>query len=131
LRRFLQGKFNGAAFRRTDSDIDYRLRIATVLALRQVGDGSFIEVVEDLANGVYHRQLQPGTEIQAAAKECLPYLQQRKLDAIASNELVRASNANSVGGADILLRPVASTQDLHEAELLRAGESLPAEQVEH
>ncbi len=122
LRRFLKGKFSGRSLRSGDYETDVRLRIATLNALKQVGDASFIDIVRNIANGEGHRVDRMSSEIAAAASECLPYLEQRILNTTASNELVRASSANSVSGQDVLLRPVIGTHEMHETELLRAAE---------
>jgi hypothetical protein len=122
LRRFLKGKFSGRTVSTGAYETDALLRIAILDALKQIGDSSFIEIVKDIANGDGHQVDRMAKEIAAAARECLPYLEQRTLEAAASSELVRASSANSVGSADTLLRPVTGTQEMHETELLRAAE---------
>ena len=115
-------KLNGRPTRFTNSLIDTHLQIATLTALRQVGDSSFTQIVTTLASGTEPVVSRVGPEVVIAASECLPYLEQRKQDIVASNELVRPSRANSVGSADILVRPVVGTLEVHEAELLRAAE---------
>jgi hypothetical protein len=121
LQRFLKGKFS-AKLEAGEYHTDTRLRICTVNALCQIGDSSFIDIVEKLANNEGNGPFSVDADVVAAAQQCLPYLQQRALDAVASSELVRPSHANSVGGPETLLRPVLGTQEMHEAELLRAAE---------
>jgi len=102
---------------------DYLLRLAILKSLQQVGDSSFIDVVSRLAR---YRSRWKDDVISAAARECLPYLKEIVRQQAIGAELLRASEAGIFPGADTLVRPVSSAQDLHEAELPRVAGKLDA-----
>ncbi len=98
------------------------LVIAVLNAYRQVGDSKALPLVAKLAaeQDLSGRPL-PETSIQAAAKECLPFLQQRAEQERASQSLLRAAAAPATP-SEVLLRPAqagASTSD--PQQLLRPG----------
>jgi hypothetical protein len=92
--------------------------IAALKALEQIGDGEALPAVERLAEG---RQRTAGAErVQAAARECLPYLRLRADKARASQTLLRASSASDTP-PKLLLRPAQSRDDAEPEHLLRPG----------
>jgi hypothetical protein len=120
------------------------LRIAILQAMEQVGGAKELTTVEMLARGQFpllpglNRSLtQPGStrsiatwrlrsdahEVQIAAQQCLPFLQARANEQIASSQLLRASSAENTSG-EMLLRPLAATSDAEGDQLLRASQKL-------
>jgi hypothetical protein len=96
--------------------------VAALKALEQVGDVRALAVVENLAKG--RRVTTDPHRVQAAAQDCLPFLQVRCDQQRASQTLLRASTAVGTP-ADILLRPAQGNGATEASELLRAGSSLP------
>lgn len=102
--------------------------LAALKALEQVGDGSALSVVESLATGKI-RTAAP-KRVQAAAQECLPFLQARYAQQQASETLLRASDISKTP-SDTLLRPAQGVVARKDAELLRPGTPQPErEEVE-
>lgn len=99
-----------------------RLRIAVLKALQQVGDGSSLAVVEEMAVG--KGKAAGKSEMQWAAQECLPYLRLRAENQHQTQTLLRASDGNMTP-ADMLLRPASDqpASTLHANELLRVPAS--------
>jgi hypothetical protein len=89
---------------------------AAVKGLEQVGDESFLETVENLANG---RGFGVFDDVKAAADRCLPYLKQRIENDRLSHDLLRAASNGQSYDPDGLLRPAASITPTDPAELLR------------
>ena len=119
LRRFHTGKLRpGSRIRRAEYGFDSQLAVASLAALPQIGDASFVPIVTNLVDPA-NRVVSQRAAI--AAKECLPYLTDLVHKQAACTELLRASHAGAVPGADILVRPVSLTQDLYEAELPRVA----------
>ncbi len=94
-----------------------RLAIALLKGLEQVGDGSSLEVVERLVNGSAHSVEM--LQLQKAAQDCLPFLQSKHSDEIASKQLLRASSETNMSSGD-LLRPVTASNLIESIALLRA-----------
>lgn len=117
--RDIRELFSPAAYRR-----ELYLRIAMLKALEQVGGAQELVVVERLARGVPTLQsaIRIPQEIQEAAKECLPFLQQRVGEQRASAELLRASSEPATS-ENMLLRPVASYSEERPEQLLRASQN--------
>ncbi len=92
------------------------LKLAMLKALEQVGNESFISIVERLANrkSLTKRQRM----IQAAAQECLPYLKLNAGSVTAQRTLLRASTMNDSSTAS-LLRPAGYAPDAPVDQLLR------------
>lgn len=119
----------GRALIRNVGNVEFLL--AALKALEQVGDGRALSVVESLAAGKI------GTadpkRVQAAAQECLPFLQTRNDQQRASQTLLRASCISETPPAT-LLRPAQGAAPMEDAELLRPGISQPeskGEEVRH
>lgn len=96
--------------------------IAALKALEQIGDGSALAVVENLAAGKI-KTADP-KRVQAAAQACLPFLQTRYEQQQASQMLLRASHAFETP-PDTLLRPAQGIVTTEDAELLRPGTPRP------
>jgi hypothetical protein len=91
---------------------------ATLKALEQVGDESFIEWVERLAEGGGYGN---SFTVREAAKECLPALRQRAENDRLSHDLLRASAATASRDPDELLRAAESAGATDSSALLRAS----------
>jgi hypothetical protein len=89
---------------------------AAVKGLEQVGDESFLETLENLANG---HGFGVFDEVKEAAERCLPFLKQRILNERLSHDLLRAASNNQSYDPDDLLRPAASIAPTDPAQLLR------------
>jgi hypothetical protein len=93
------------------------LLVGILAALQQVGDASALPAVRQLAAA------QPASIRERivcdAARDCLPYLQQRARLAQSSQTLLRASSAAETG-SDTLVRPVVSLGLTDPEQLLRA-----------
>lgn len=96
--------------------------VAALAALEQVGDERALPVVENLAAG--RIPTAEAKRVQAAAQECLPYLQTRSEQQRASQTLLRAS-ALSATPSDTLLRPAQGALPTEPSELLRPGTPRP------
>lgn len=114
--------FSMSALRR---EVD--LRIAILKALEQVGGAKELSVVERLSRGqmMLPSTSKPPMELQRAAVECLPYLQERASGQRASEQLLRAAEIPTETGA-VLLRAAkatdfALTNSVEEQQLLRAA----------
>jgi hypothetical protein len=116
LSKLLQGRLYGKPGKRyADWQADKRLTLAVLKALQQIGDGSSITAVSEVAHG-NSRWIDP--DVVLAARECLPYLQQKTLDALAAGELLRSSVANDIG-VEALPRAAGTMPETREDELLR------------
>jgi hypothetical protein len=91
--------------------------VAALKALEQVGDETFLPLVEDLSEGRGASVYSP--TIQKAAQECLPYLRQRAEFEHARHELLRASAPDHTQDAEVLLRPAEDRGVTRADELLR------------
>ena len=95
------------------------LQIATLKALEQVGNASFIPDVERLAN------MNPRTpsllRVQGAAMECLPMLRANCGEVDAARTLLRAAHAEAAR-PDTLLRPANGAAQTASRDLLRGAE---------
>jgi len=91
--------------------------LVILYALRVVGDGRAIRAVEQVANGGFHWS--PSPEIEEAAKQMLPILQQRAVESQASSQLLRAGSATGEG-EHTLLRAAYAVSTTSPSELLRA-----------
>lgn len=92
--------------------------VAVLAALEQVGDGRALPMVESLAAG--RIVTAEPKRVQAAAQECLPYLQTRYEQQQASQTLLRAS-ALSETPSNTLLRPAQGVGATEAVEMLRPG----------
>ncbi len=92
------------------------LTLALLKGLEQVGDGSSLEVVEKLADGIL--KTSDPDKVQKAARECLPFLRDKFSKEILSRQLLRASSESSMSEAD-LLRPAENSNSISNDELLR------------
>ncbi len=116
---------------------DYRLALAALKALEQVGDESALPVAQKLAD--MQRELpllredvlklfRPNLnmlamEVKQEAKQCLPYLTGRANEQRLARTLLRGSTATIIPSADILLRPATGEADtLPSEQLLRPVE---------
>ncbi|HZP84767.1 MAG TPA: hypothetical protein VFB21_24240 [Chthonomonadaceae bacterium] len=92
--------------------------MALLKALEQVGDGAAVPYVQNLVESspLTWRQIQ----VQQAAQDCLPYLQELARQDSYSQTLLRASSA-AAPSAEGLLRPAYGSPDAEPATLLRAG----------
>jgi hypothetical protein len=105
---------------------DGTLILAILAALQQVGDEAAIPHVRRLADG---KVLSPTQrKVQAAAQECLPYLETHASQQRASQTLLRASAQEHTPAGD-LLRPAESANATVPQELLRPGIVTPQAQV--
>ena len=112
LNRILAGKIG------LKQDKTELLRVATLQALQQIGDASSLPFVIELANGV---SPDPRIPVAQAARECLPFLQDRIEHLRQTQTLLRASDGNGTP-TDMLLRPAMSaTSNTPAEELLRAA----------
>src|SRR5206468_10754437 len=93
--------------------------VAALNALEQVGDGTALPMVRSLASG--KMKTADPKRVQAAARECLPYLQVRFEQQRATQTLLRASHV-SKSPHDRLLRPAQSGPDAEAEGLLRPSE---------
>ena len=80
--------------------------------LEQIGDAGAVLYVLPLTKS-------PNAAIQSAARECLPYLQDREAQERSRLHLLRASSADDSPG--VLLRPASSAPEQNETQLLRAA----------
>jgi hypothetical protein len=114
--RDLSELFSRQAYRR-----EVALRVAILKAMEQVGGKRELPYVEALARETSRqpRALKTDPEIQAAARECLPFLQARVDDQRASAQLLRASSADAGQPNELLRASVAEVGD--PGTLLRAG----------
>ena len=113
---------------------EIEFRVAILKAYEQVGGAKELLLVSRLAEEIpvvprFARNLRAkrsinkmGPEIARAAAECLPYLQIRANEELASRQLLRASSADS-GTERTLLRPSGAESDIPAEQLLRAVES--------
>lgn len=115
--RDLTELFSRSAYRR---EVD--VRVAVLKAYEQIGGPKELQQVEKLAKGRINWQSASRVpeEIQQAASQCLPYLQERTNEQRASEQLLRASSGSAVP-ADILLRPSDERPDATPEQLLRAS----------
>lgn len=93
--------------------------LAALKALEQMGDGEHLTVVEQLASGTVSTAAP--ARVQAAARECLPFLRARFDQQQARASLLRASDIRYASSA-ALLRPAAGVP-ARTAELLRPLDS--------
>ncbi len=94
--------------------------VAALKALEQIGDARALPVVDNLAAG--RCVTTDPKRVQAAAQDCLPFLQIRCDRQQASQTLLRASSASETP-ADTLLRPAQGIGPAESSELLRGGTS--------
>ena len=114
LNRVLMGKVIAFAPNPT-----IRLLTAILTALQQVGTESSLPVVIELAEG--KGRAKQFSQVGEAARECLPFLQQRAENQRQTQTLLRASDGNRTP-ADMLLRPaLESPSTIPADELLRAA----------
>jgi|SRR5579871_626403 len=97
-----------------------QFRIAILKAFEQVGDSKALPIVERLARSKARTPAEK--RIQAAARECLPFLQARVAQETAPLTLLRASH-RSQAGSESLVRPALQNPSTDPQELLRAGET--------
>ncbi len=90
--------------------------VAALKALEQIGDARALPVVESLAIG-RGATIDPH-RVQAAAQDCLPFLQIRCDQQRASQTLLRASSATATA-TDTLLRPAQNAGTTNPSQLLR------------
>jgi hypothetical protein len=117
--RDLRELFSRPAFQR-----EMELRLVILKALEQVGGARELPTVERLSRGFTLPALSTGKvplEIQAAAKECLPYLQVRADNQSAREQLLRGSSFHTLPNS-VLLRPANTQTDARPEQLLRAVE---------
>lgn len=116
--RDLTELFSRSAYRR-----EVELRVAILEALQQVGSAKELSVVARLSRGLpaMGSVVKVPGEIQEAARECLPFLEVRANDQIASAQLLRASSAQALPD-NTLLRPASTRTDALPEQLLRASE---------
>ncbi len=127
--RDLTELWSAAAMRR-----EIALRVAILKAYEQVGGAKELALVERIANELpivlpFARKLKAvrvinkmPAEIVVAAAECLPYLQIRSNEEVASRQLLRASSPDMAGNRT-LLRAAATEQELRPDHLLRAADT--------
>jgi len=96
--------------------------VAALKALEQVGDGALLTVVEGLATG--RISTADPVRVQAAARECLPFLRTRFDQQRASQGLLRASHVSQMPPG-MLLRAARGAPDTGSEELLRPGTPRP------
>ena len=94
--------------------------LAALQALQQVGDETALPVVQKLAGETWSRA---GQSVRESAQACLPFLQQRALEKVASQTLLRASDSTSSSLSSALLRPVQEKEQIATEELLRPHSS--------
>ena len=90
-------------------------------ALEQIGDESFIETVESLAQG---RGYGTSLTVRSAAQVCLPALKQRVENERLSHDLLRASAPSHADDGELLLRASESAGATEPEELLRASDGV-------
>ncbi len=94
--------------------------VATLTALEQVGDETFLEPVERLAAGT---GLGLYDDVRIAAESCVPALRQRIENIRHSSDLLRAASSDHGAPADELLRAAASSGYADPSMLLRSTDS--------
>lgn len=100
-----------------------KLELNIIKAFEQIGDSSVLPIISKIANG---EGIGIAYNIQKAAMECLPYLQQRKAHEEEAKTLLRASSLTATS-PDELLRAVSYSEPTTSDELLR--HHLSSEQV--
>jgi hypothetical protein len=98
------------------------LQAAILKAFEQVGDGKALPIVERLATG--EAKTADQQRVQAAASECLPYLQTRAAQERAHQTLLRPSGIAETA-TDTLLRPAGASEAADAEQLLRPEPDQP------
>ncbi len=93
---------------------------AILTAMEQVGDEDALPYIERLASGRATSDAQD--QVKAAAKRCMPLLQERIAETRSSRTLLRASAPTFASAAE-LLRPVTENAPTAPQQLLRASDS--------
>jgi hypothetical protein len=93
--------------------------VAILQALQQIGDETALPYVEQLANA--QPTSNPELKVCDAARDCLPFLQERASQTQSSQTLLRASSAIATG-TDMLVRPAIGVNPGDHEQLLRAGQ---------
>lgn len=96
---------------------DAEFLIAIMRALEQVGDAAALPYVESWANRYVTSA--NGVRVRAAARHCLPFLQERAAQEHVSAHLLRPS-ASPAATSESLLRPAEASEDTPD-QLLRAA----------
>jgi hypothetical protein len=94
--------------------------VAVLEALEKIGDAAALPAIQNLATSTVTSA--GGRRVQAAARKCLPVLQQRVRTLETSTTLLRASSAGDAAG-ESLLRPAHGGNAAPPEELLRAVRS--------
>jgi len=110
---------SGSVIRKRE-DRDVPLIISALKGLEQVGDESFLETVESLAQGSGWGS---DPDVQFAAANCLPSLKQRAENERLRHDLLRAASASGAVDSSGLLRAADSNGHTEPAELLRPAGS--------
>ena len=97
---------------KTAEYIDFQLAI--LKCLEQVGNGDDLKVIANIATS----SRSYNSRVEAAAKACILYLQNRIIELNESQSLLRASSLSDVPDAG-LLRPIHNVGDTKPEELLR------------
>ncbi len=92
---------------------------AILKALEQIGDYQALPYVEKLLEGEGQAAKDP--QVQEAARECLPFLQQLAQQEQARQTLLRAAAATPETHSETLLRPASGVPTVDPEQLLRAG----------
>ena len=100
---------------------DGQFVVSALKGLEQVGDETFVETVENLAQGQGYGY---DADVRIAAERCLPYLKQRAENERLKHDLLRASSADCSHDSESLLRAAQSNGHTEPAELLRASGSI-------
>lgn len=97
------------------------LRVAILKAMEQIGGAQELPLVSRLAqSGSLSKWAAPPPEIVAAARECLPFVEQRAGREIANRQLLRASSGDGAPEST-LLRAAEGSRETPPDELLRAA----------
>jgi hypothetical protein len=99
------------------------LVLAILNSLEQIGDGAALPYVEKLAEGNGKYLAATDGRIWLAAKECLPFLQERAAQERLANTLLRPAEETS--HPEILLRPAALQPETAPQQLLRPTATTP------
>lgn len=97
--------------------------LAALAALQQVGDGEAIQIVQRLSERP--ARTAATRAVCTAARECLPFLQQRAAAAEANATLLRAADAASTP-PETLLRPTRGGAGGSERDMVRSADAPPA-----
>jgi hypothetical protein len=98
-----------------------RLKCAILKALEQIGDETALPVVEQLIRSRGNIE----DLVTAAARECLPYLQQRAQQQQQAQTLLRASASAATNAPETLLRPASAIAANADPEQLLRPQTQP------